>query len=231
MIVFGASDMTKAYVGSTEGSKAYLGDELVWGGGSPVLPYDAEVEYLESSGTQEIDTGVVPNANVGVFGTVMRLNGDGGTNDKIFLGCTENGLYAGGKGFGVAFTTGFYMYNTFVRPITSPAIDSLTTFSMNYLNDNVGGFNGEYVTLQTKIGDYTNKSIRLFNFYQRDNTHSKYAVTKVRFYNVKFSVEENLVRDFIPVRVSQVGYMYDKVSGQLFGNSGTGSFTLGPDVI
>ena len=47
MIAFGASDMMKAYVGSTEGSKAYLGDELVWGGESPALPYDAEVEYLQ----------------------------------------------------------------------------------------------------------------------------------------------------------------------------------------
>ena len=35
--------------------------------------------------------------------------------------------------------------------------------------------------------------------------------------------------DMIPVRVGSVGYMYDKVSGQIFGNSGTGSFILGPD--
>ena len=35
--------------------------------------------------------------------------------------------------------------------------------------------------------------------------------------------------DLIPVRVGQVGYMYDKVSGQLFGNVGTGDFGLGPD--
>ena len=39
-----------------------------------------------------------------------------------------------------------------------------------------------------------------------------------------------LVRDFIPVRNNGVGYMYDKVSNQFFGNSGTGSFTIGPDV-
>jgi hypothetical protein len=38
-----------------------------------------------------------------------------------------------------------------------------------------------------------------------------------------------LVRDFIPVRVGTTGYMYDKVSGQLFGNSGTGEFILGAD--
>ena len=37
-------------------------------------------------------------------------------------------------------------------------------------------------------------------------------------------------RNFIPVRVGQVGYMYDTVSGQLFGNDGTGDFILGPDI-
>ena len=36
--------------------------------------------------------------------------------------------------------------------------------------------------------------------------------------------------DIIPVRIGNVGYMYDRVSGQLFGNAGTGSFVLGPDV-
>ena len=39
-----------------------------------------------------------------------------------------------------------------------------------------------------------------------------------------------IVRYFIPVRVGTVGYMYDRVSGQLFGNQGTGDFVLGPDV-
>ena len=36
--------------------------------------------------------------------------------------------------------------------------------------------------------------------------------------------------DLVPVRIGSTGYMYDKVSGNLFGNSGTGSFILGPDV-
>lgn len=38
-----------------------------------------------------------------------------------------------------------------------------------------------------------------------------------------------MVRDFIPVRVGQVGYLYDRVSGQLFGKYGTGDFIVGPD--
>ena len=40
----------------------------------------------------------------------------------------------------------------------------------------------------------------------------------------------NSTFDMIPVRVGTVGYMYDKVSGQLFGNSGTGAFLYGLDI-
>ena len=36
--------------------------------------------------------------------------------------------------------------------------------------------------------------------------------------------------DLIPVRVGDEGFMYDRVSGKLFGNAGTGRFILGPDI-
>jgi hypothetical protein len=39
----------------------------------------------------------------------------------------------------------------------------------------------------------------------------------------------NILFDFIPVRKGTVGYMYDRVSGKLFGNAGSGDFVLGPD--
>ena len=35
--------------------------------------------------------------------------------------------------------------------------------------------------------------------------------------------------DMIPVRKDGVGYMYDKVTGNFFGNDGTGDFVVGPD--
>lgn len=54
---------------------------------------------------------------------------------------------------------------------------------------------------------------------------------KARIYGETIHTDGVLVRDFSPVRVGSVGYMYDRVSGQLFGNGGTGAFVLGPDVI
>ena len=55
-------------------------------------------------------------------------------------------------------------------------------------------------------------------------------VTFVDIAHISISLNNIVLRDLIPVRVGKVGYMYDKVSGQLFGNSGTGEFILGPDV-
>ena len=44
------------------------------------------------------------------------------------------------------------------------------------------------------------------------------------------TVEGETVIDLIPVRVGSVGYMYDRVSGKLFGNAAdSGAFIIGPD--
>lgn len=52
-----------------------------------------------------------------------------------------------------------------------------------------------------------------------------------RLYSCTIKEGDTLLRNFIPVRKDGVGYLYDKVSGELFGNAGTGDFILGPDVI
>ena len=60
---------------------------------------------------------------------------------------------------------------------------------------------------------------------------NKISGYQIDYYYVKFwDNNNNLVRDFIPVRVGNTGYIYDRVTRKLFGNQGTGSFLLGPDV-
>lgn len=51
-----------------------------------------------------------------------------------------------------------------------------------------------------------------------------------KIFYAKITDIDDTLYDLIPVRVGTVGYMYDRVSGQLFGNLGTGDFILGPDV-
>lgn len=53
----------------------------------------------------------------------------------------------------------------------------------------------------------------------------------VRLYSIKiYGIGNVKILDLIPVRVGTVGYMYDRVSGRLFGNQGTGEFVLGSDI-
>ena len=51
----------------------------------------------------------------------------------------------------------------------------------------------------------------------------------MRMFSAAFSASDGKQFDMIPVRKDGVGYMYDRVSGELFGNQGTGAFLIGPD--
>ena len=55
----------------------------------------------------------------------------------------------------------------------------------------------------------------------------------VRIYGfvAKNATDGSTILDLIPVRKGTVGYMYDRVSGRLFGDAGAGDFVLGPDVV
>ena len=60
------------------------------------------------------------------------------------------------------------------------------------------------------------------------------SLAKTRLVKVVFSVDNTILGSFIPVRFTNEdgvseGAMYDKVSGQLFRNAGTGAFVIGPD--
>lgn len=53
----------------------------------------------------------------------------------------------------------------------------------------------------------------------------------VRMYYFRLQAPDgSIIRDMIPVRKGNIGYMYDKVSGRLFGNAHTTGYTIiGPD--
>lgn len=59
------------------------------------------------------------------------------------------------------------------------------------------------------------------------------AVCSIRIYGATFSLGGKLVRDLVPVRREEngvsVGYLCDRLTGQLYGNRGTGTFVIGPD--
>lgn len=181
---------------------------------------DAEVEYLESDGVAYIDTGIVPN-NTLSFKVSFYNNGplDSGGYGNVF-GARKN--YAGNMYQATLFNGGEVRFGTFKNTVP------MTTGTINNVEFDGGTTivcNGNTYTAQKgSISLPSNGTIILFGI--RDNGDPS-QLQAGRIYYCSFGS----VRDFIPVRKDGVGYMYDKVSGQLFGNAASsGSFTFGSDV-
>ena len=189
------------------------------------LPYDAEVEYLESTGTQYIDTGVKPSNDLRTKfraaythtpiennSTIFGSRSTASSNDRYWLNYDSK--------FEVGY--GSY-YNTGVTVSPGEMFDVDFNYIENgdhkfKINDSVFTYSG---TPNTTIG------IILFGRI----VGAQVTRCSSRFYSAQFFRNGVLVRDFIPVRKGTVGYLYDRVSGKLFGNAGTGAFSYGSDVV
>lgn len=209
------------YVGSTEISEAYIGNQLVYRSAPIVLPYDAQVEYLQSSGTQYIDTGIIPNDNTGLHIRVSSSN----TSDTYVVGLRNS---SGNTRWCIGHASSGYYYAVNSVSQRRYKLDPAEIY-FNYLNDK------KFHVVDSTTGDGSigslaftpSYNIRLFGSAGMVASYSKWSG---KIYYVKITQGDALVMDLIPVRVGTVGYMYDKISKQLFGNDGTDSFTLGSDV-
>lgn len=56
------------------------------------------------------------------------------------------------------------------------------------------------------------------------------AFSKFRLHGFTFTMNGSVIRDFIPVRINDVGCLYDRVEGVIYENQGSGQFVVGPDV-
>jgi hypothetical protein len=195
---------------------------------TPSLPYDAEVEYIESNGTQFIELTPVTYSTANSYeiicevmftqqNNVVKLNGwDAGGAFGEMNGKSSNG---DGTVFGGS------VLNTW---ITSRLLIRQGSSSQSTLYVNINGSNYEKSRAHGSLSTYaSNKGYHLFACYSKNKVDYKVS-EKIR--TCKVYVNDILVCDLIPVRVNQVGYLYDKISGTLFGNNGTGSFGIGNDI-
>lgn len=200
------------------------------GGG---LPYDAEVEYIESANVnQYINTGISGSSNVafeidvnfpGAASAAGWLFGSRvGNNNKMFafMPYSKNRLSS-------------FRYGNQSNSPTVSYINARYTLS-NMAQHNVciatGAISSQATKTYTCSAATFDNELPIYLYGMNDNGTAAATLVGIRFYGVKFWYNGELVRDFIPVRVGNVGYLYDKVSGKLYGNNGTGSFVIGNDV-
>ena len=191
------------------------------------VPYDAEVEYLESAGNQFINTGTKA-LNVTGFDMTFTPLTSLAPAYQAYLSTPSNTDFVIGRLNTAGTGTCYFRY------------DASKTLFINTDELSLVNPNRMYIDQERKwivnSTDYGTVNADILGTVDEDmifgGARSNYERTgAIRLYCIKlYGLNGTLVRDLIPVRVGQVGYMYDRVSKKLFGNQGTGSFVLGPDV-
>lgn len=201
----------------------YIGDKRRRYMGGKSLPYDYEVEYLESTGTQWINTDVYAHDTIGIE---LKVIPSTSLQDIPVFGSNSSMYGAGGGSYHVTpYNRRWYYGNNVAERsggVYSPVPD--VEYLIRYNLDNSFSVNGSIISTSLGIAsrDYEINISR-----RKGNSSGKYG--RWKYVYIKIYDSGTIVRDFIPVRKGTTGYLYDKVSGQLFGNDGTGSFVLGPD--
>lgn len=185
-------------------------------GGVAPLPYDAEIEYLEATGTQWISSDVIFKKGITVI-CEAQYTGDYNKTQILFGPGAGSSLWCGNvdnKGWGICVSAkGDSSVKTKVSMEYGTGV-----YKRLYLNDVLEDTLSDGKTSTNPIG--------IFNSYN-GSYFSKAILWYIKF--IDNTDNDKLLFDAIPVRIGTTGYLYDKVSKSLLGNAGTGDFILGND--
>lgn len=188
-------------------------------------PY-IELEYIESTGTQYINTGIIADNTTGIM-SETAYTGWQDRAEGVYENTTRNNrLYppymssSAKAGYGwndyiVITTNGNFSLNTFYKSQTNYMNNG--TYNL-YLNDEVL-YQGQIADKSVKTENLS--PICIFVSYATSSTTQR--AKKKHFVITK---GEQIVFDAIPVMRKSDGEIciFDKVSGQFFTNQGTGTF-------
>ena len=183
-----------------------------------------EVEYLESTGTQYIDTGFIPTKNAKSI--VKYLNPI--PNDTGYWGCY--GVYTGNNTrhqiFGVLETS--YTLGLGSGSVNITKDSNIHTAILDNKNAQVT-FDGVIQTPSSNKFTSTTAGGTAYIF--GANQPNKYIYAS-RIYFVKQYDSNVLVHNFIPSyrKSDNVGGMYDLVENKFYINAGSGTFIVGSNV-
>lgn len=180
-----------------------------------------QVECIESTGTQYTDTGFKPNNNTRVD---MKAAVTSTSSTHVLFGSRNA---AGSAMFYMLIGSGNFKayYNT-----SSSLSFALTTGAKNDIS-----MAKEKITVNGESGSYTNAafqcnySMPLFALKTADTIH---YYSSIKLYECQIYDNGTLVRDYVPCinPGGEVG-LYDLVNSTFYGNSGTGTFTAGEEVV
>lgn len=166
------------------------------------------LEYIEATGTQYLDTGIIVNKS---------------DNKELIMSCHlgNDSSYAGANG-----------YMRYRASITEGAkgilkISYKNNIEKTYFNDAL-----KLTKDWTSAYSGTNVKLGIFKLGEINNTWYNSSAQQIgKLYYYKLYDNGILVRDFIPIKTTTNIYgLWDKVNKVLYQNAGTGVFTGGPAI-
>jgi len=197
-----------------------------------------ELQYIESRGTQYIDTGVYASSNNVEIYLKTQLVGKA-TKEEDLISNYGDGLSASTKG---RLVIGYYTDYIFAYARNSGSVENNAKMAPTNINDVLEiyakyDYNNSTKTLTingiSSTAPYTHgastDAYTFDLFRQKDGSSTSFFTGKM--YNCKIIIDGILAFNGIPAKNSDgVVGLYDMVSGQFFTNAGTGDFTAGPDM-
>lgn len=197
------------------------------------LPYDAEVEYLQIENSTSlpasyIDTGLVADSSLSIKAVIRRISGDG--NPFMGAGMSSPTI----KRYHMDVTSSqldfYYGTNNTLYKIANSAWASPVTVEVRQSEHRLY-LGTKYVAIPTT--QFSTDMHFLIGLRYWVGSPQRLSVS-MRYYSFAASGGGETL-DLIPVRAGGLGYMYDRVSGRLYGNAGNSNAgfqasCVGPDV-
>lgn len=181
-----------------------------------------QVLYIESSGTQYIDTGFKPNQDTRVVLDFQMTSENSDLSASDIFGARSS---ASSKAFAVQWNNSNdnfqHFYNNGYDNLDFGNFDIRQVVEMN---KNVLSLNGE---THTRAYSSFQCAYALYLF-ALNNAGTVTFYSKMRMYSCQIYDNGTLIRDYVPcLNASGTAGLYDMVYGVFYGNAGTGSFSVG----
>lgn len=166
------------------------------------------ITYLGFTGTQRIDTGIVPNTNTVVRTMFKNIVPTGG----IIIGYAES---TDTKDWRLFNYNRVAYFDVMSSRINGSRINEGTVYELELGNNYVKNLKTGSNILTGNPIQYTGVGTILIS---EDSSNL--------FYYVQIFDGNTMIMDLVPVKIGNVGYMYDRITRQLLGNTGSGDFEL-----
>lgn len=176
------------------------------------------VEYIESSGTQYIDTGFKPNNNTRVVMDLLYTGSENISNEFGAWNSSNNASF-------ICLTTGQNnLYPFYGNASQTVSVDRTARHTVD-MDKNVVKMNGTTMITFNQMSFQCTYPMFLCCF---NNAGATENMTSMRVYSCQIYDNGTLVRDFWPCYDPEgVACLYDKVEKKYYYNAGSGEFIAG----